>query len=253
MAYGLSWINNAGKIAISSDYYGLMFVGNATFTSAVKSDAFSQINPDPPLGGYVAGARDDFHVYTLVSAAPPICFLQVTNGAFAVCAVTNTGGNNWQIVVGGSGWTTPPIIKCFARVPATGGTGGYGLRVFDANGVPTWDSTAPMLVLKQRDSWAAFSDLTGNQVTQSITLSGFTAPYVLSLAQAQVSNTQNSPIDGQGMYTMTESISGWSGSATTLQRRSLDIIASKYKTDAPIKFNELPATVTYLIDGSKYP
>jgi hypothetical protein len=250
MAFGVSWQNSTGKIAISSDYYGMAFLGNATFTGTTKPDAYTQFGGGG-FGGYIAGAKDPFYVYTITSNYPPVAFVQLLANRFRVCSIQNTTGTTWEIVVAGNNWSTTPIIKCFARLYGGGALSGFGLRVWDAAGVRTWDTTEKMLVCKQRIDWTASNNTTTTALQESVALTGFTAPYVMSLKEARISATYNSGTAPN--VTVTEYIMGFSGSAGTVTRQTNGIKCDAYSNDAFTgNSNVLVADRMYVIEGNNY-
>lgn len=254
MAFGIQWINNSGAVAISSDKYGLAYLGQATYTGTAKSDAYTSIGSGG-TGGYVAGVKDPFYIYTIVSPTLPLVFIQLLSVTqyFAVCSVTNTGGNNWEIVVGGNNWSTVPILKCFGRLSGPGSPG-MGLRVKDAAGERCWDSTENMLVMRRRDNWASASNSSTTALLQSVVVSGLSSPYLMAANEPRLCATRASAPSGS-VYTITEYISGWAweASTSTLYRRSTGVVADKYLEDFNLNNNSLPADRSFLISGDEYP
>lgn len=251
MAYGVKLVNNSGSVVISSDSYGLGFIGNATFTGVQKPLSYSQT---AGANTYTAGSADPFYAYQITSVYAPVAFTPVIGGfRYVVTSISNVGGNTWEIVVGSTaaGFITPPVIKCFARL-AGPGSPGWGLRVFDAAGNRTWDTTANMLIIKQRDDWPAyFANESGGRV-ETIALSGFTNPYVLHRSYSGVSGVSSVSVGG-GRFEITDSTAGWSGTATTLSRTARGVTLGKYRDDGNPSYNRLPADRSYVIEGNNYP
>lgn len=251
MSFGVKWITNAGAVAISTDSYGLIFIGNATKTATQKPDAFCQMGGGGD-GGWVAGTASPFYVYTIVSVDTPLVFLQLlVNQYFSVCSVTRTTGNNWEIIVGGNNWSTVPILKCFSNLQGVGGAG-VGLKVFDAAGKRTWDSNENMLVMKRRDAWAAASNGSATAITQSVS-SSIANPYILTLSEPYLSSTYSDGTTSGVFYTMKTYIQGWYRDASNnIYRVSAAIPCGDYRDSTFGINNNLNADRSYLIDGSQY-
>lgn len=248
MNYGLICRNNNDSVIISSDQYGLAFIGNATFTNTVK-----------PLSYAISGAgtlanpasADPFYVYTITSFYPPVAFVQLTSASLKVASIANTGGNNWEIVVGGqtSGFTTPPIVKCFSQMNGQGASGVYGFRVRDVNGLRTWDSTEKMLIIKAKLDFSTQSGSSG--LTQEIALSGVTNPYVMSLSDCYQS--AQSYVTGPGSTnTISSWSSGWYLSSGKVARRSRGFISYTYQDDTTPNSDILVNDRVYVIEGNNY-
>lgn len=253
MAYGVKLINSTGSLVISSDHYGLGYLGNATFTGVRKPLSYSQT---AGANTYIDDSADPFYAFQITSVYPPVAFTPV-NASFryVVTSISNVGGNTWEIVVGSTaaGFATPPLIKCFARL-AGPGSPGWGLRVWDGKSPNsrTWDTTANMLIIKQRDDWPAyFVNESGGRV-ETIPLVGFTAPYVMHRSYSGVSGVSSVSVGGS-RFEITDSTTAWSGSTTTLSRSSRGVTLGKYRDDGNPSYNRFPADRSYVIEGANYP
>lgn len=245
MAYGLIIRNNNDRIVISSDTNGISFVGNATFTNTTKPDGYVSAGV-----AAIPGSGTPFYIYTISCEYPPMIFMQLTSAYFIVCSINSIGTNLWEIVVGGPIWTSPPILKCFARLSGQG-VAGYGLRVRNANGDRTWDSNEKMLIVKRKIDFSAASNISTEDIHQDVSFSGFTAPYVM--------NTSGVVITGEGythgpgaLNTITEYIPGYALVGTTLTRTSRAGISFKFLDDTFPTTNNLGQDRLYVIEGSNY-
>jgi hypothetical protein len=251
MAYGLEWRNAAGALTISSEQYGLVSIGNATYAGAGASGPFYEFGSGGD-GGWI-DYPSPFRVYNITSVGTPLVFLQLINGYyFIVCSITNTSGNNWQITVAGNNWSATPILKCFSRLQGPGGSG-YGLRVFDAFGNRTWDTTELMLVMNRRDVWAADSNGTNSTISQSV-VAGISAPYLFSLAETYVASDYCDGTTVGVYYTIKAYISGWTvDGSNNISRISQAIYVGSYRDSGYRTDNNFRADRSYVIAGAKYP
>ena len=255
--FGIQWESTAGQLTVSSDQSGLVFVGNAVFQNTQQADGYTQLGAGG-AGGYQVAAKNPFFNYRISNCPnPPTCFIQMgTPGYFLITGLVQIDATSWQITVAGSNWGSPigtqyPVIKCFARLSG-GGTSGYGIKLFDASGRRTWDSTENMLVAQQLIDWPNFYNVNNAEYTQSAVCSVST-PYILSLAGADYTGSFATTAASGAFYTMTDYISGYQLISGTLYRSAWGIVADKYKDDARAYFNDLPIDRTYIIDGSLYP
>lgn len=251
MTIGLEWKNNSSSLVVSTERYGLMYIGNATFTGSAKPESYKQIGYN---GAGYSGTGDTFYVYTISSYTQPVPFIQLLGNFYAITSVEYLGGTSWQIVVGAGSWSSTPIIKCFAKINGAGGAG-YGIRCFDASGNRTWDSTENMLVMARKDVWSAASDSTSSTMSQSVTMTGISNPYIMSSSQTSIAAVRASGTPVGGLYTMNDYIAGWSWNSGTgaLTRGTTAIRTATWKDDSRIFYNLLQDCRSYILSGDLYP
>lgn len=250
MSFGLEWRNNSSALVVSAERYGMVFIGNATFTGTEKPEAYKRIGQSGT--GYTAVVGDKFYIYQISSATAPIAFIQLLGNYFSISSIEYVSGTTWNIVVASSNWATVPVVKCFAKLQGAGGAG-YGIRTYDASGARMWDSTENMLVMARRDIWTAASDNTSSVMQQTISLTGISNPYIMSTDQCNLAAVRASGSPVGGLYTMSDYIAGWAWiGSNTLSRGTTACKVAEWKDDSRIFYNTLLATRSYIISGDLY-
>jgi hypothetical protein len=250
--FGIQWSNTSGQLCVSSSQAGYVYLGNATFTGVNQPDTYSHIGGS--VGGaygYYRGVKDPFYAYQISSAYAPVAAVQLASpgSSFLVCSIRLVSTNLWEIVVGGNNWASPPPVKCFARM-AGYGSSGYGIKLFDATGIRTWDSNENMMLVQQVIDWPAAYTTTSNGILQTMG-HGVPSPYLLSLAPAQISG--NYAVRNGAYYDTTEYCTGYSGNSSVIYRDSRGVTCDKYKDDFGASSDQVPVDRTYIINGNLYP
>ena len=248
MVQGISIRNSNQRVLIANAQYGLAFVGNATYTGTAKPLSYSANPLDTP----VPGSGAPFMVYQITCEFPPISFIQLVNGYFVFSSTTNVGGNTWEIVVGGNSFSTPPIVKCFARLSGPGVSGRVGLRVRDTQTPQNrcWDSTEKMLVLQRKLDWPAAANASTEDIHQDQALTGIAQPYIISTINSVEAGHFH---QAQGARQRVDVFSnGWTWVNGVLTRSSRAIKRYSYLDDTRPQDNQLPAERCYIIDGNRY-
>jgi hypothetical protein len=247
--FGIQWSNTSGQLCVSSSQAGYVYLGNASYTGSSKTDAYSNIGTSGTYGFYPA-SKDPFYIYNISSAVAPTVAIQMNGGAIQsmVCSIRNIGTNLWEIVIATTAGT-PPSIKCFGRLSGYGAAG-YGIKLFDANGIRTWDSGENMLLVSQVFDWPAATLNSNSGIYQNF--AHLTPnPYLISIGEAKVTG-YFSAANG-AYYDTTEYVQGYSGDTTTLYRTSHGPRCGKFRDDGPYSYNDMPADRTYIINGNLYP
>jgi hypothetical protein len=189
--FGVQLETNAGQLAISSDQFVYTYVGAATFTGTQKPSAYSQLDGSGS-GGFVAGQRDPFYIYQITCNTAPLPFIQnIGNGHyFATCSITQLTSTTWEIVIGGNDWTTVPVVKCFARMSGVGANG-YGMKLFNAAGLRTFDALENFLTVGQQIDFPATENYTNNTGTFQTAAYAVANAYFMSISPAKISGVQS--------------------------------------------------------------
>lgn len=259
--FGIQWTNNAGTLAISSDDFGYAFCGNASYVGGGQTDAWCNGidgSNGPGVGYNPTGSGANYfrryQIDTGSSANAPVCFIQAVNSTtyYVLCSVSLNSGTTWDIWVGSNSWATAPAIKCFSRLVGAG-SGGYGIKLVDASGQRTWDSTASMLVIAQiLDFSGAFSNTIA--ALKDSKPHSVPNPYVFLGGGARVGG-QNTPRDFGSPVSITEYAAGASLDGSNVYRTSRAFINDSYDdtgTIAATSTNNLQINRAYLINGNYY-
>jgi len=241
MAYGLQITNPSGGLVLSSDAFGLNFVGKATLYSTTA-------NSNTGVG---------YLTYRITTATPPLVFMKLVQGDFWYClrSVTDVGGGVWEIqitatsgVEGSSNASNTSAayatllsgvdVYCFAR--PTSVTDTYGLAIYDKDGALAWDLGRRCLFLREALAYSTGVVLATTSVS---------APAVLGDARMLRNKSYSS---GGGLYRAFNYQGAWGfPSAGTIQRTgqrdSFDGIE-----DAPLNTAIYYATDVLVIDSAQY-
>lgn len=249
MATGVSIRNSAQRVVISNQQYGLVFVGNAQFTGERKPIAYLANSGDIPT----PGTDNPYYIYRINCAYPPMAFLQMLSPQrFAICSIRSLGGLSWEIVVSGANWTVIPIVKCFCRLSGPGRSGLVGMRIRDAQGNRTWDSTEKMLVIRRKLDWPSYRDASTGPAVQSQAMTGIAAPYLMSCSSIGITARNSARVNGVANYRITVYSLGWTYFDGQLSRLTRATQAYQYWEDGPVASNSLAADRTYIIEGNDY-
>jgi hypothetical protein len=214
MTYGLAWKTNSGTLAIHSDGYGVAYIGTATYVG--------NYNP----GGY----QTILSSYTINSTFAPMVFFELITGVIsAVVSVVQTSTGVWTIIISSCTTATQltvapsaptiqtPTLYCFAQLSGSG-TGGYGLRMFDAAGHRSWDSTANMIIPRSILTWGNQAQTnTGTLAEQTISFpSGLSRPAHFAMGRGWGQSTIRTGSSSSLTYSWTAGFAYVSG--TSLKR-----------------------------------
>ena len=148
MAYGLKISNPDGEMVISSDGFGMNYIGRATYTGTSSISNFLPPYYNPPFATFI-----NVGVYTITSTSDAIMPFLPINSSYITGVVTckKTNSNTWQISVinhaplastatpsNMPAWTQTDVYV-FAKPTGTGSGSGYGLEIFNSSGSLTWD------------------------------------------------------------------------------------------------------------------
>lgn len=160
--YGVSWRTNANNMAISSEGYGLVYIGQG----------WSQ--------GYVDRGLQTAPVctaYVVSSIYPPLVFIEAPDGVVSrVISVNQVNSSAWVVIVasiqGNSLQTTTPtryepVIHIFARMSTAAPGEHWGLLIKDAAGNRAWDSRENMMSARALIDWPEQNTADGGEHQQS--------------------------------------------------------------------------------------
>lgn len=137
MSYGLSVVNNASQVLISTQTRTLHFVGKAAYSTL--------------LGSMEQNGGMRCWRFIINCALTPVPFITMpTSDFYAVIGVRNLGGTSWAIEVLRSG-TSVSIPEVYVFTDPNGitytGSETYGMRVFCDDGSLSYDSRLSPLVV----------------------------------------------------------------------------------------------------------
>lgn len=160
--FGIGWKTDANNMAISSEGYGLAYIGQA----------WSQ-------GYYNRGPQTSpvCTAYAVNSMYMPLAFIEAPNNVMSrVVSINQISGSAWTVIVASIqglnvSTTTPvryePVVHVFARLSVTAPAESWGLLVKDASGNRAWDSRENMLSARALIDWPAQDFSHGHEQRQS--------------------------------------------------------------------------------------
>lgn len=162
--YGIQWKTNANNMAIASEGYGLVYLGQGWNQGYVDRG---------PTYAPVCTA------YLVSSMYDPIVFIEAPSGVTSrVVSINHINTTAWVVIVASiSGntlsTTTPtryePIVHIFARLPMAAPSEQFGLLIRDGSGQRAWDSRENMLSVRALIDWPEQSFADGHMHQQSFT------------------------------------------------------------------------------------
>lgn len=135
MTYGLMVDNLSGELVISSEGFGLAYIGKATYDSDVGA-------PSLEFDTLRFGTYTTFKKYVITSSVPIAAFVKLTSGLRSGIASVTQSGSTWEIIVfnqNGSNVVQAADVYCFAR--PTSLSASYGLALYDSSGALAYDLT----------------------------------------------------------------------------------------------------------------
>jgi hypothetical protein len=245
MSYGIQWVTDAGTLAITENSPGLSYVGQAYFSASVNQST-------------------DY--YRINCTNRPICFVELndTTTAAHITDVSNVAAGIWQITVDNCSVATrmtqpptkaSPVIQCFASLtgPITP-AGGFGLQVFNAAGVCTFDSGAPMIVPKQFIDLPSYNSSGGGEGIQTFSFGALTRPAMCSYyGSGSGSNRIYIAAGNQGTNFTRYRPIFWTNGGNVLSRGAM-IISQSYQamsTASPLSMYYSPETILF-VDMANY-
>lgn len=160
--YGISWRTNANNMAISSEGYGLVYIGQGW------SQGFYDRGQ---------GTAPVCTAYVISSIYTPLVFIEAPNLVCSrVISVEQVNSSAWVAIVASIQGntlqtTTPtryePVVHVFARLSPGSPAGNWGILIKDASGNRAWDSRENMLSARALIDWPAQSSSDGGEHQQS--------------------------------------------------------------------------------------